>query len=184
MRGDQEDFVRRLRLTLPAGWFSDEPRLLNGVLAGFASVWAWLHELLAEVRKQSRVQTATGQFLDLACVDFFGGRLPRRAGESDAALRFRVARAMRRERGTRAGLIAAAAEAGYAARVFEPARPADTGAYNRSSTLAYGLAGAWGSLEMPLECLVTVQAIAPVEPIGPALAAVVAAGGVAWVRER
>lgn len=183
MRGDAEDFVSRLKLTLPAGWFADDAPLLSGLLAGMGASWAGLFGLLGEVRLQSRVATATGQFLDLACRDFFGGRLARWGGETDPGLRARVARTMRRERGTRAGLIAAAAEAGYAARVFEPARPADTGAYNVASGLAWGVAGGWGSLAMPLECLVTVTAVAPVDAINPALADAVPAGGVAWLRQ-
>lgn len=183
MTGGQSDFVSRLRLTLPSGWFADDAPLLAGVFAGLGAAWAGLYSLLGEVRLQSRIATATGQFLDLACVDFFGSRLVRRGGETDPGLRARVARAMRRQRGTRAGLIAAAAEAGYSARVFEPAQPVDTGAWNVSAGLAWGVAGGWGSLAMPLECLVTVSAVSPADAIGPALAEAVPAGGVAWVRQ-
>ena len=183
MKGDTADFVARLRLTLPSGWFADDASLLHGLFSGMGASWAGLYSLLGQVKLQSRVATATGQFLDLVCTDFFGGRLSRWGGETDPGLRARVARWMRRERGTRAGLIAAAAEAGYVAHVFEPARPADTGAYNTAAGLAWGLSGGWGSLAMPLECLVTVTPVAPVDAIGPALAAALPAGGVAWVRE-
>jgi len=183
MRGDQEDFAARLRLTLPAAWFGDRAPLLGAVFAGMAAAWAELHGLLEIVRLQSRLQTVSGQFLDLAAADFFGSRLRRRGGELDAGLRARMQRWMRRERATRAGLIAAAADAGYAAQVFEPARPADTGAYSVPAGLAWGVAGGWGSLAMPLECLVTVTALAPAEAIGPALAEVLPAGGTAWIRQ-
>jgi hypothetical protein len=37
--------------------------------------------------------------------------------------------------------------------VFEPSRPADTGAWN--GRLGYGLAGGWGSLMLPFQCFVT-----------------------------
>ncbi len=89
---------------------------------------------------------------------------------------------MRRDRGTRSALVEAAAEAGYAAEAFEPAQPRDTGVYNVAGGLAWGVAGGWGSLSMPLECLVVVRSVAPVEAIGPALADALPAGGAAWVR--
>ena len=177
-----EDMAARLRLTLPQGWFADEASLLGAVTTGLGAAWAGLYSLLAAVRLQSRLTTVSGQFLDLACADFFGGRLGRRGGEADDALRGRLLQAMRRERATRTALIAAAATAGYSARVFEAARPADTGAYGIAGGLAWGVAGGWGSLAMPLECLVTVTAVAPVADIGPALAEALPAGGVAWVR--
>jgi len=37
--------------------------------------------------------------------------------------------------------------------VFEPSRPADTGAW--SGPLGYGVAGGWGSLLLPFQCFVT-----------------------------
>ncbi len=182
MRGDQDDFVARLRLTLPTGWFNDDAPVLKGVLNGMAAAWAWLFALLGQVRVQSRLQSVSGGLLDLACSDFFGLRLRRRAGEDDDALRGRLQEAMHRTRGTRAGLVAAAAQAGFAIEVFEPARPADTGAYNVAASLAWGVAGGWGSLQMPLACLVTATEVAPVEALGPALEAALPAGGTAWVR--
>lgn len=182
MRGDQGDMAGRLRLTLPAGWAADRAPLLDALLGGLGAAWASMYELLRQVRLQSRLATVTGRFLDMACQDFFGGRFGRRAGEVDGQLRARLLRAMRREHGTRAALIAAASEAGYAAVVFEPARPADTGAYGVAAGLAWGLAGGWGSLSMPLESLVTVRAVAPVAEIGPALVETLPAGGVAWAR--
>ena len=182
MKGDQADFVSRLRLTLPEGWFADVAPLLQGLLAGLAAAWAQLFSLLAEVRLQTRLATVGGQFLDLACVDFFGSRFGRRLAENDDQLRDRLQRALLRERATRGALIAAAGEAGYAATIFEPAVPADTGAYSTAGGVAWGIAGGWGSLSMPLECLVTVRARAPVGAIGPSLAEAVPAGAVAWVR--
>ena len=182
MRGDGSDFVARLRLTLPESWFADDAPLLTGLCQGLAAAWSSLYDLLTTVRRQGRLATATGQFLDLASRDFFGNRIARRGGESDDALRSRLQHGMQREGGTRTALVLAATEAGYSANVFEPARPADTGAYNTSGGLAWGTAGGWGSLQMPLECLVTVTPVSPVEPIGSAVAAILPAGGAAWVR--
>lgn len=182
MKGDEADIVSRLRATLPQGWFADDAPLRDGLLAGLGAGWASLHALLAEVRRQSRLLTVSGRLLDLACRDFFGERLGRRNGEADAELRARLRRALLRSRGTRAALVSAAEEAGYSARVFEPAQPRDTGAYGVPQSLAWGVAGGWGSLEMPLECLVTVTGVSPADPIGPALAEAMPAGGAAWVR--
>src|SRR4051794_28663458 len=155
MTGDQADIIGRIRLTLPARWFADDSPVLDGLLAGFGAAWASLYDLLQFVKRQSRLLTATGGFLDLASRDFFADRVPRRLAEADEDYRSRIGRAMRSERGTRAGLIAAAAEAGFALRVFEPAQPRDTGVFGDPSTMAWGVCGAWGSLGMPLECLVT-----------------------------
>lgn len=182
MKGQQGDMTARLRLTLPGGWFSDNGPVMAGLLAGLGTAWAAAYSLLGVVRLQSRLATVAGQFLDLACTDYFGLRFSRRGGEGDAALRARLMRAMQRERGTRAGVIAAAAEAGYSASVFEPGRPADTGAWGVPGGLAYGVAGGWGSLQMPFECLVTVTGVAPVTDVRPEVAAVLPAGAVAWVR--
>ena len=182
MKGDAADMTARLRLTLPEGWAADRAPLLDAVLRGLGVGWAAMFELLREVKVQSRLATVTGRFLDLACTDFFGGRFGRRSGEVDEALRARFVRELRKDRGTRAALITAASEAGYSATVFEPARPADTGAYGVSTGLAWGVAGGWGSLEMPLECLVTVRAVAPLEEIGGALTTMLPAGGAAWIR--
>lgn len=182
MRGDASDFASRLRLTLPDGWFADVSPVLDGLLAGLGAAWASLYGLLQTVRLQSRLTTVSERFLDLACTDYFGSRLFRRSGEVDADLRARLFRAMRRERGTRAGLIAAAAEAGYSAKVFEPARPADTGAYNVPGQLAWGVSGAYGSLHMPLVCLVVLHPVVPVDDVNAEIVAALPAGGVAWVR--
>lgn len=179
MKGDAADIVGRLRLALPRRWFGDSAPVLDSLLAGLASGWAGLHALLQEVRRQSRIATATGSFLDLAAADLFGDGLPRRAGEADDDFRARVGRALRRVRATRAGLVDAAAEAGSVARVFEPARPTDTGVYGGPG-LGWGVAGGWGSLAMPLECLVVLQPDTP--EARAAMAAALPAGGVAWVR--
>lgn len=200
MTGDAEDMRARLRLALPDRWFADpaEPAapaaanretlpagapVLDGLLLGLGTAWAGLHALLGAVRRQSRRLTATGGFLDLSARDLFGGRLPRRSNEADGAYRDRIGRALRRDRGTRAALLDAAAEAGAGAvQVFEPAQPRDTGAYNGPG-LAWGVAGGWGSLAMPLECLVTVRRGAATDAaVQAALADALPAGGAAWVR--
>jgi len=183
MTGDQDDMRSRLRLTLPNRWFADVAPVLDGVLAGLGAAWAGLYGLLGLVRLQSRLLTATAGFLDLSAQDLFGGRLPRRAGEADDAFRARIGRALHRGRATRAALLAAAAEEGAGTvRVFEPAQPRDTGVYGGPG-LGWGAAGGWGSLAMPLECLVVVQRSAtPDAAVQAALVEALPAGGVAWTR--
>lgn len=184
MTGDEADFQSRIRLTLPEHWFGDTPPVLNGLLAGLSSVWTGLHALLQVVRLQSRLQTATDGFLDLASADFFARRFARRPGEPDESFRPRLLRTLRRLRATRAGLVSAAQEAGYTIQVFEPARPTDTGAYSVAGAWAWGVAGGWGSLEMPLECLVTARGGPGTDDaqLRQELAAALPAGGVAWLR--
>ena len=184
MTGDLQDFKARLRLTLPGNWFADSAPVLDGLLTGMSAAWVILYDLLGFVRQQTRIGTAAKAFLDLAAVDFFGTMLKRRSSESDDALRGRLRSAMRRERATRASIIDAAAQAGYSVWVFEPARPADTGAYNVAAGLAWGSTGAWGSLEMPFECLLVAHAgpTAFATELWPGVAAAMPAGGAAWLR--
>ena len=184
MIGDSPDMQQRLRLTLPTHWFADVAPVLDGLLAGLSVAWSSFYALLQLVKIQSRLATATDDFLDLAAVDFFGNAVARRTSETDAVFRARLLRAMRRERATRTSLADAASEAGFTVTIFEAARPADTGAYNVPAGLAWNTRGGWGSLEMPLECLVTaVRGAAAIDAaLLPAIAESLPAGGVAWVR--
>ena len=178
MIGDIADMQARLKRVLPARWFGDVTPILDGLLAGLGSSWADLFTLLNIVRQQSRIKTATAQFLDGAGQDFFGDRLIRRAGEADLAYRARLLQALGRSRATRAAVIDAAAAAGGAAVVFEPGQPRDTGVYGGPG-LGYGVAGGYGSLLMPFESLLVVTGGADVIA---AVAEAMPASGVAWVR--
>lgn len=152
--GDPADTLARLKSTLPARWFADSTPILDGLLAGLASTWSWLYGQLAIVKNQTRLATATGDMLDTIASDFAGSRLLRRVVEPDATYRVRIRRELLRERGTRAALTAALTDlTGRPPAIFEPSRPADTGAWN--GALGYGLAGGWGSLALPFQCFVT-----------------------------
>lgn len=175
------DLVTRLRLALPGRWFADDAPVLAGLLGGLASGWGALFDLLDAVRLLSRLRTVTGAYLDLAGRDYFGPRFLRRIGEADGAYRARVAAALRRSRATRAAVVDAAAAAGAVVLVFEPAQPRDTGVYS-GPLLGWSVAGGWGSLEMPLECLVTIVANEAVADVGMAVAEALPAGGAAWIR--
>lgn len=155
MVGDQADFIARLRSVLPRNWFTDLAPVLDSVLAGLGVAWSGTYGLLRFAQAQSRIGTAAGAFLDLAADDFFGTGLARFSGEVDAVFRERLCRNILRERGTRRSLLDALQDlTGRAGVVFEPACAADTGGYS-TGALAYGAAGAYGSLSLPFQCFVT-----------------------------
>ena len=157
MTGDTADFASRIKAVLPNRWFPDQSPVLDALLTGLATAWSALYALLAFVRAQPRLATATGSFIDVIGQDFFGPRLPRRFAEADDAYRGRIAAALVREHATRAALEAALLTlTGRAPAIFEPARPADTGTY-AGPALGYGIAGAWGSLELPFQVFVVAR---------------------------
>ncbi len=146
--------IARLASLLPLRWFPDTTAVLPALLAGLADGWAWLYAMLQYARQQTRIATATDTFLDLVSQDCFGQALPRRFGESDASFRARIQRALLPPRATRPALVGVLRDlTGRTPVVFEPARPADTGAYGIA--LGYGVAGGWGSLALPYQSFVT-----------------------------
>ena len=147
----------RLRQVLPSRWFGDDAPVLSAVLAGIGAVWSAIYDQIAFVRLQTRLATATGAFLDIAALDFLGGRLVRRPGEPDVNFSGRIRQEIVRPRATRGALIQLLTDlTGQPFRVFEPARPADTGGYGVGG-VGYGVAGGWGSLETPYQVFVDAQ---------------------------
>lgn len=175
MTGDTDDMLARIKAVLPARWFPDVTPLLDGVITGLADAASWLYALLANVKLQTRIGTATGGFLDMIANDFFGARVTRFPGQGDAAFRTRIETELLRERGTRPALISVLEDlTGRTPVIFEPARPADTRAWGVA--LGYGAAGGWGSLMLPFQCFVT--AFRPVgQGIGPVTGWGAGAGG-------
>jgi hypothetical protein len=152
--GDSSDVLSRIKALLPAGWFRDPTPVLDAILTGPASALAQVYGLTAYARLQTRITTASDGFLDLISFDFFGTTLPRRPQEADAAFRNRILAQLLLEKGTRRGLtLALELLTGHAPWIFEPARPADTGAYN-TGNLAYDAAGGYGSLQLPYQAFV------------------------------
>ena len=161
MTGDPADILSRLKSALPTRWFPDSTPVLDAVLSGFAIAWSSLHMLLHVVRQQSRVMTTSDAFLDMASRDFFAARLPRRPTEPDSSFRPRILQALRREHATRGALVGVLQNlTGQDPIVFEASRPADTGAYTTGS-LGYGVAGAWGSLNLPFQVFVVAHRAKP-----------------------
>ena len=152
--GDAQDLIGRLKALLPNGWFSGPTPVLDTILAGIASALSAVYGLTQYARLQTRIATATGAFLDLISFDYFGTTLPRRSQESDGAFRTRIKAALLTEKATRGGMIKTLQSlTGRTPIIFEPARPADTGAYD-TNTMGYGVAGAYGSLALPAQAFI------------------------------
>ena len=149
-----------MKQVLPLRWFPDDAPVLDIVLGGVAWAWAWVYALLQTVKAQTRILTATGMWLDLIALDYFGTGLSRRSGEADAAYRLRIQQELIRERGTRRAVVSSLTDLTNRLPVlFEPANAFDTGGYGGPGDtvggLAYGCAGGWGDLCLPLQLFVT-----------------------------
>lgn len=159
--GDQGDILRRLKAVVPVGWFPDQSPVLDGVLSGISAVWSWAWSLLDYVNQQLRISTATDINLDLLSADFLGAGLPRIAGENDTSYRRRIKASIFREMGTRKAVSDAIETAtGQAPGIFEPALASDTGGYGSvggrvGTGLAYGMAGGYGSYDLPFQAFIT-----------------------------
>lgn len=152
--GDQNDILQRLKGTLPR-WFGDSTPILDALLQGLASAGAFVYSLWAYAKLQTRIKTATDGWLDMIAADFFGSSLLRAANQSDASFRARIIINLIRERATRAGLVKVLQDlTGRTPIIFEPQRPADTGAYSAPNS-GYGIAGGYGSLLLPCQAFVT-----------------------------
>jgi hypothetical protein len=164
MTGDLTDFVSRLQVVLPKRWFSEQSPILSALLRSMATPWAWLYSLITYTIAQTRLSTATDSWLDMISNDYFGQALIRKLSESDPSFRARIKAALLREAATREAVSSGLAGLlGSQPSIFEPAKCSDTGSYGmlRPSSalpgtgLAYGSAGGWGSLELPLQFFVT-----------------------------
>src|ERR1700722_7125188 len=165
MTGDLSDLVSRLLAMLPKRWFGERNPNLNALLSSIAASWVWLYDLIAYVIMQTRLATASGGWLDLIAVDYFGDDLGRKINEADFSYRSRIQVALLREAATRSA-VAAGLEGltGTEPIIFEPANCMDTRSYGRltgergiaGTGMAYGQAGGWGSLQLALQFFVTV----------------------------
>lgn len=156
----QADIVNRLQRLMPNGWFSNGASpLRDAILTGFANAFAFVFSALAYVRLQTRIATATDGWLDLIAFDFFGGDLPRAAGQTDTSYRYQIISFMFRQRNTRQAIVLVVQQLlKTTPTIIEPQRVTDTGAYDIASSLAYDVpgAGVWGDDGMPLQCFVNV----------------------------
>lgn len=155
MIGDSADFQARLKRLLPTGWLSTDAPIANAVIGGLADGLAQIYGLITYLIAQTRIATATGLWLDLIAVDFFGSRLARATGETDTSLRTRIKRELLRERVTRAGMVAVLTDlTGSPPTIFEPWNTADTGGLDYA--MGFDVAGALGSLDYTAQCFIDV----------------------------
>lgn len=155
MIGDVGDFVRRMRVVLPRGWFGDNAPVTDAVLGAFGGAWQAIYTLVTMVKAIARMTSSFGPFLDSNAADFFGSMLARRPDEIDASFVVRISQELFRPRGTRQALELVLRQlTGQDPQIFEPARAADTGGYCTGG-LGYGVAGGWGNLALSHTCFVT-----------------------------
>jgi hypothetical protein len=157
MTGDTADMVARIKSVLPPTWFPDSGSpVLDGLINGLASGLAQSYALLAYVKQQSRIATASGVWLDIIAGDFFPGFIVRRTAESDTSLRNRINLEMFRRKGTRPAMVQTLTDlTGRAPVIFEPNNTGDTGGYGTGGTMGYGVSGGYGSLLLPFQVFVT-----------------------------
>jgi len=163
MTGDQADVFIRLKQLIPKSWFGSSSPYLDAVLQGYASAASWIYTLYYYAKLQTRIRTATDGWLDMISADFFGSALPRAANQSDASFKARILANLFRERGTRNAVTRVLVDlTGRVPHLFEPSRPADTGAYGTfinagliGASMGYGVAGGYGSLLLPYQAFVT-----------------------------
>lgn len=160
--GDSNDVFARLKAALPQRWFgstSDSMPVVDSVLAAATTALSFIYSLYAYAVLQTRIKTATDSWLDLIAADFFGTSIQRKANQSDASFRATIIANMFRERATRNAIIKVLQDlTGRTPKIIEPKRPADTGVYG-GPLIGYGVAGAYGSLQMPYQAFV--QAFRP-----------------------
>jgi hypothetical protein len=160
--GDGDDFTGRLLGVLPLGWFPSAAPILTAVLSGFAAGWAYIWQLLTYAILQTRVATATDEWLDGISRDFNGGLLPRLTNEQDAAFSARIRANFFAPKNTKAAVVAALVNlTGRTPVIVQPANTGDTGGYtslthpHRGGGVGYCVAGAYGSLLLPFQEFIT-----------------------------
>lgn len=142
---NQTQLISRMKRVIPP-WFGPGPTPnLDSLLAGFAQVFLWHYDLILYAKKQTRLGTTTGLFLDLASRDFFGRRIRRRSGELDDQLRARIKAEIFRTRVTRPAISKVLTDlTGRAPSIFEPANTGDTGGWDTGGMSWAGINPATG----------------------------------------
>ena len=140
-------------------------RNLNAILTSLATPWVWLYGLIKFVIQQTRLSTATTDWLDLIAFDFYGSKLGRKPNEGDLIYRGRIQAALLREAATRSAVSSGLEELlGTQPSIFEPGSCGDAGSYGSLSSglptpgtgMAYGRHGGWGNLTLPYQFFITV----------------------------
>ena len=153
--GDQNDMQSRLTGLLPSGWFPKGlSPIMQALMVGGANAHAFAYSLLAYVRQQTRIATATDGFLDLIAWDFFGPNIERSTGQSDTSFRAEILANLFKPRSTRQAIIdVLEALTGFEPIIINPRYPPDTGAYG-APNIGYGVAGYYGSMLLPFQVFI------------------------------
>ena len=157
MTGDQNDVFARLKSALPQRWFgstADSMPVVDSLLTGIATAMSFIYSLYAYAKLQTRIRTASDGYLDLIAYDFFGASIQRKSNQSDASFRATIIANLFRERATRNAIVKVLQDlTGRTPKIVEPKRPYDTGSYG-GPLIGYGVAGAYGSMQMPYQAFV------------------------------
>ena len=160
--GDTANINARLAKLLPSSWFSRSSNPILGAVTGAISdTFAQTYALIQFSKLQTRISTATGGFLDLIGLDYFGLRVQRKASQTDASWAKSIKAEIVRPRQTRASIVKAVNDlTNTPVTIFEPWNAGDTGGFG--AAFAFGeTAAAWGSTAYPYTVFVTA-----VEPVG------------------
>jgi len=165
--GDQADFVGRLKAVQPNGWYPLESAtsgiltpVLTAIMTGVANSEALVYTLIEYVHSQTRISSATDVNLDIIALDYFGIKLQRLQGETDAAFVTRIKNNLLAPKNTVAAMNQALVQlTGNTPQIFEPGNPQDTGGWGTGDQLkwtglAYGKAGGYGSLVLPFQAFI------------------------------
>lgn len=161
MIGDASEIAARLRRYLPRRWFGrqgDPTPVLDALLGGLGAAFAQLWALIAFAKLQARLATATGGWLDLAAVDFFGpDAFPRFAAEREEDYRVRLRQEVLRRRVTRQAIVDVVDDITGAPplKVYEGFDAPTCGGWGAARSMGWGVAGLWGST-VPGEVIITV----------------------------
>lgn len=129
--GDLNNFIKRINQNLPP-WFGEDDPLLQAFIKGFATTDEYIYSLLSYVEDQMRIQTSTGENLDLEACDYFGDNVQRTEGMNDNKFRQLILSTLLQPMATVQGMIdAITALTGNVPLIFEPFGPQGNAFYNQ-----------------------------------------------------
>jgi hypothetical protein len=156
MIGDSTDIIERVKRLIPGRWFAWAAPYRDGVLGGIADAASWCYGWIGYAALQTRLATATGIWLDIWSYDYLRRYLPR-AGRGDTIFRAIIQATILQERVTRAGMMnAITALVGTSPGIIEPWSTGDCGGWG-GNNFGYGIAGAWGSIQLPGQTFIKVS---------------------------
>lgn len=159
--GDQNNIVSRLASVLPPSWFQSPSTNETGLLNGFANVAAYIYSLVSFAKNQTRIATASGFFLDLIALDYFGNYFRRKIGENDAVYSQAIRNEILIPRQTRGAIQSVVGNLTKSpVTIFEPWNANDSGGFNMRFAFCEPTS-AFGSNAYPYTIFVTA-----VEPPG------------------